>query len=123
MDELGKVLWRKPSGMEMETNDRKETVEYCESLGWERLATGEPDQEPEAVVEEVVEAPAEEEVEVPEASEDAPEAPVDAPGGSYHCVHKGRGKWDVLDGDGNLAEDGDNLLKEDALALVELLNI
>ena len=74
MDKLGKVLWKKPSGMEMETNDRKETVEYCESLGWERLATGEPDQEPEAVAEA---PPAEEEPKTPEASEDAPEAPVE----------------------------------------------
>ena len=31
------MRWKKPSGLEIETNDDKETVEYCESLGWERV--------------------------------------------------------------------------------------
>jgi len=30
------ITWIKPSGQELETNDRKETVEYLESLGYER---------------------------------------------------------------------------------------
>ena len=29
--------WKKPSGVEIETNDLPETIEYCESLGWEML--------------------------------------------------------------------------------------
>lgn len=33
----GFVNWRKPSGFIIETNDMPETVEYCASLGWERL--------------------------------------------------------------------------------------
>lgn len=28
------MLWIKPSGVEVKTNDRKETIEYCKSLGW-----------------------------------------------------------------------------------------
>ena len=30
------IKWVKPSGLEIETNDRKETVEYCVSIGWKR---------------------------------------------------------------------------------------
>ncbi len=30
------MLWVKPSGIEIEANDRKETIAYCESLGWKR---------------------------------------------------------------------------------------
>jgi len=30
------IKWVKPSGQEIETNDKEETIEYCESLGWER---------------------------------------------------------------------------------------
>jgi hypothetical protein len=30
------MLWTKPNGNEIETNDEKATVEYCESLGWKR---------------------------------------------------------------------------------------
>ena len=30
------LKWIKDNGQEIETNDRKETIEYCESLGWER---------------------------------------------------------------------------------------
>ena len=30
------IKWIKPSGVELETNDSKETVAYCESLGWKR---------------------------------------------------------------------------------------
>jgi len=28
------MKWIKPSGQEIETNDRKETMDYCKSLGW-----------------------------------------------------------------------------------------
>ena len=28
------MKWIRPSGSEIETNDRKETIEYCKSLGW-----------------------------------------------------------------------------------------
>jgi len=28
------IKWEKPNGQEIETNDRKETVKYCESIGW-----------------------------------------------------------------------------------------
>lgn len=28
------MKWVKPSGLEIETNDMKETIEYCKSLGW-----------------------------------------------------------------------------------------
>jgi len=30
------IKWTKPSGVEIQTNDREETIEYCESLGWKR---------------------------------------------------------------------------------------
>jgi len=28
------MKWIKPSGLEIETNNEKATIEYCESLGW-----------------------------------------------------------------------------------------
>ena len=28
------MIWIKPSGVEVKTNDREETIEYCISLGW-----------------------------------------------------------------------------------------
>ena len=28
------IEWIKPSGVEVKTHDRKETIEYCKSLGW-----------------------------------------------------------------------------------------
>lgn len=28
------MKWIKPSGIEIETNDKEETIEYCKSLGW-----------------------------------------------------------------------------------------
>lgn len=28
------MKWIRPSGSEIETNDRKETIEHCKSLGW-----------------------------------------------------------------------------------------
>jgi len=31
------MKWKKPSGLEIETNDEKATIEYCESLGWEKV--------------------------------------------------------------------------------------
>ena len=33
---MADISWIKPSGLEIVTNDEKATVEYCESLGWER---------------------------------------------------------------------------------------
>ena len=30
------IKWVKPSGIEIETNDNKATVDYCESLKWKR---------------------------------------------------------------------------------------
>jgi len=33
---MGTIKWIKPSGVEIQTNDREETIKYCESLGWER---------------------------------------------------------------------------------------
>lgn len=29
------MIWVKPSGIEIETNDAPATVEHCRSLGWE----------------------------------------------------------------------------------------
>ncbi len=42
------IIWTKPSGMEIETNDMAATVAYCEGLGWKRAgdsgdAADEPD--------------------------------------------------------------------------------
>lgn len=34
-----KMKWTKPSGLEIETNDKPVTIEYCKSLGW--IAEGE----------------------------------------------------------------------------------
>lgn len=31
------MKWQKPSGMEIETNDMPETIEYCKSLGWKPM--------------------------------------------------------------------------------------
>jgi len=28
------MKWIRPSGTEIETNDRKETIKHCKSLGW-----------------------------------------------------------------------------------------
>jgi len=33
---MGMIKWVKPSGLKIETNDKDETVEYCESLGWKK---------------------------------------------------------------------------------------
>ena len=30
------IKWTRPDGTELETNDMKDTIEYCESLGWTR---------------------------------------------------------------------------------------
>lgn len=30
------IKWIKDNGQEIETNDRKETVDHCESIGWKR---------------------------------------------------------------------------------------
>lgn len=30
------IDWIKPSGLEIQTNDRPETIAYCESLGWKQ---------------------------------------------------------------------------------------
>lgn len=31
------MKWMRPSGNPIETNDRKETIEHCEKLGWEMM--------------------------------------------------------------------------------------
>ncbi len=31
------TTWLKPSGMKIDINDRKETVEYAKSLGWSKF--------------------------------------------------------------------------------------
>jgi hypothetical protein len=28
------MRWKKPSGLEIETNDHPDTIAYCESVGW-----------------------------------------------------------------------------------------
>ncbi len=33
---MSTIKWVKPNGNEIETNDLKDTVEYCESLNWKR---------------------------------------------------------------------------------------
>lgn len=35
-DGTGVINWNRPSGTSLQTNDSRETVEYCESLNWER---------------------------------------------------------------------------------------
>jgi len=46
------MIWIKKSGLEIETNDRKETIEKCEKLGWkpkeEKRKPGRPPKEKEA---------------------------------------------------------------------------
>lgn len=34
------IKWKRPSGEPLETNDRKETIEYLESLGYEQINRG-----------------------------------------------------------------------------------
>ena len=46
---------------------------------------------------------------------------VDEPKG-YHKVHKGAGKWDVFGPDGEVVPEGDNIKRDDADALIELLS-
>ncbi len=41
---------------------------------------------------------------------------------AFHTVHKGFGKWDVYDPKGVVVENGDNLKKANAHALVKKLN-
>ena len=31
------LRWKRPSGRTITTNEEKETVEHCESMGWEKL--------------------------------------------------------------------------------------
>ncbi len=31
------MRWKKKNGNEIEVNDEQATIDYCESLGWERL--------------------------------------------------------------------------------------
>jgi hypothetical protein len=41
------MKWIKPNGQEIETNDRPETIEHCESIGWKEAkkpAKKKPDQ-------------------------------------------------------------------------------
>lgn len=42
------IKWIRPSGTEIETNERAETIEYCVSLGWEREGEKEVKVEPES---------------------------------------------------------------------------
>jgi len=30
------ITWTRPSGVDIETNDKKETITFAESLGWKR---------------------------------------------------------------------------------------
>ena len=32
------MLWKKPSGIEIETQGNKETRAYCKSLGWKEIS-------------------------------------------------------------------------------------
>ena len=32
------MKWTKPHGIEIETNDREDTIEYCKSLGWKEVS-------------------------------------------------------------------------------------
>lgn len=36
------IVWVKQSGSEIETNDRKETIAYAESIGWKRKDADKP---------------------------------------------------------------------------------
>lgn len=37
------IKWIRPSGTEIETNDREETIDYCVSLGWRPAEEAETD--------------------------------------------------------------------------------
>jgi hypothetical protein len=39
------MKWVKPSGVEIETRDTEEIIEYCESLGWKRKTSRRPKKE------------------------------------------------------------------------------
>ncbi len=34
------IKWKRPSGVPLETNDMKETIKYCESLGYTQIKRG-----------------------------------------------------------------------------------
>lgn len=36
------MKWIKPSGTEIETNDREETVAACEAMGWKKKSAAKP---------------------------------------------------------------------------------
>ena len=36
------AMWKKPSGLEVETNDEKATIAHCESLKWKRVVAKKP---------------------------------------------------------------------------------
>ena len=38
------IEWTRPSGSKITTNDRKETISSCESMGWNRADKEEPKQ-------------------------------------------------------------------------------
>ncbi len=41
--------WKKPSGIEIETNDMDATIDYCKSLDWKRIKNtlkGDPEVKP-----------------------------------------------------------------------------
>jgi len=39
------MKWTKPDGLEIETRETEEIIEYCESLGWKRKARRRPRKE------------------------------------------------------------------------------
>jgi hypothetical protein len=43
------IKWVKPSGVELETNDLKKTVAYCESLGWKRKGAKPAEEKPKRI--------------------------------------------------------------------------
>ena len=45
------MFWVKPNGTEIETNDNKATIEYCESLGWKEKVVRKPRQKKRVEVE------------------------------------------------------------------------
>lgn len=61
-----KITWKKPSGMEIRTNDTREIIAYCESIGWKReVAESAPEPEMPRVGDEMEN--------IPETAESAPE--------------------------------------------------
>lgn len=40
------IKWKKPSGVELESNDSPETIKACEALGWEQIGQEAPQDDP-----------------------------------------------------------------------------